>query len=466
MSTPKFCMECGTSLNPGAKFCASCGAKVDAPAAATASEPPAKAEPAAKADAAKDDRPSAPSLEAAPPAPAAKPKAAEPAPKRAAVAALIASDDDDDDQLAMPSGSAAAGDKAPKPIGMFVMIGFVVVIIGAGVFIGSNEELNARFRCNVLGNKAACITEEDRMFEIEQAEKKEEIELMAHHYGGFDLSFTPENETSFTIRQHRYEEPRADFVKRIREGGTDTRVRKVTKVGVYSEKKLPDGVIKGNVAFSADGGAAVTYQPVQGKTLVLPLALPELPLLEREQVDGNNKPLSIDDIAAIEKAKEAGGENAPKKAELKVKTVAVSTWVYEIELSATGYKPRKVYFYEAPSPPDLDVKKLEAEGHSVRAFKRRPDGRFVIDNANFDLVPEPRTLWTRYIQAQKEIYCLQQSAEYKGKSDQGKADAEALLWEQKAFTKDLLDIAHQNDADPEWLKYKEEQFKGYTCPKL
>ncbi len=466
MSTPKFCMECGTSLNAGAKFCASCGAKVEAPAAATASEPPAKAEPAAKAEAAKEDRPSAPSLEAAPPAAAAKPKAAEPAPKRAAVAELIASDDDDDDQLAMPSGNAEAGDKAPKPIGMFVMIGFVVAIIGAGVFIGSNEELNARFRCNVLGNKAACITEEDRMFEIEQAEKKEEIELMAHHYGGFDLSFTPENETSFTIRQHRYEEPRADFVKRIREGGTDTRLRKVTKVGVYSEKKLPDGVIKGNVAFSADGGAAVTYQPVQGKTLVLPLALPELPLLEREQVDGNNKPLSIDDIAAIEKAKEAGGENAPKKAELKVKTVAVSTWVYEIELSATGYKPRKVYFYEAPIPPDLDVKKLEAEGHSVRAFKRRPDGRFVIDNANFDLVPEPRTLWTRYIQAQKEIYCLQQSAEYKGKSDQGKADAEALLWEQKAFTKDLLDIAHQNDADPEWLKYKEEQFKGYTCPKL
>lgn len=485
MSTPKFCMECGTSLSAGAKFCASCGAKVEAPAAvpAAAEEPkeepatpePAKSEPTksepAKSEPAKDERPSAPSLEAAPPAAAkpavSQPVVTEPAPKRAAVSDLISSDDDEgDDQLAMPAGSTEAGDKAPKPIGLFVMIGFVVAVIGVGVFIGSNEELNARFRCNVLGNKAACITEEDRLFEIEQAEKKEEIELMAHHYGGFDLSFTPENETSFTIRQHRYEEPRADFVKRIREGGTDTRLRKVTKVGVYSEKKLPDGVIKGNVAFSAEGGATVTYQPVQGKSLVLPLALPELPLLEREQVDGNNKPLSIDDIAAIEKAKEAGGENAPKKNELKVKTVAVSTWVYEIELSATGYKPRKVFFYEAPMPPDLDVKKLEAEGHSVRAFKRRPDGRFVIDNANFDLVPEPRTLWTRYIQAQKEIYCLQQSAEYKGKSDQGKADAEALLWEQKAFTKDLLDIAHQNDEDPEWLKYKEEQFKGYTCPKL
>ena len=478
MSTPKFCMECGTSLNAGAKFCASCGAKAEAPAAAAAAPEPANAEAPkvepvkvepvkAKAEPAKDERPGAPSLEAAPPAAAKKPAAEAPAPKRAAVAALIASDDDDDEeQLAMPAGQSEGGEKAPKPIGMYVMIGFVVALIAAGVFIGSNEELNARFRCNVLGNKTACITEEDRMFEIEQAEKKEEIELMAHHYGGFDLSFTPENETSFTIRQHRYEESRADFVKRIREGGVDNRKRKVTKVGVYSEKKLPDGVIKGTVAFSADAAAAVTYQPVQGKSLVLPLALPELPLLEREQVDGNDKPLSIDDIAAIEKAKEAGGANAPKKAELKVRTVAISTWVYEIELSATGYKPRKVFFYEAPVPADLDVKKLEAEGNAARAFKRRPDGRFVIDNANFDLVPEPRTLWTRYIQAQKEIYCLQQSTEYKGKSDQGKTDAEALLWEQKAFTKELLDIAHQNDEDPEWMKYKEEQFKGYACPKL
>ena len=478
MSTPKFCSECGAKLAEGAKFCASCGAKVSeaaAPAAAPSDETPATDEAPAEAPAAaaapEPKRPSAPSLDDAP-EPAPEPAADEAADKlKDPVASLLAGGDDDDDDadhLEMPAGESAAP-KAKISMGTMVLIGFVAIVVAIAAVIGSSEELSARFACNVLGKKSACVTEEDRLFEIEQAEKKEEIELMTHHYGGFDLNFTPEKETSFTIRQHRYEEDRKDFVKRIREGAADARVRKVTRVGAYSEKKGADGVIKGNVAF-ADGAKEPTYQPEKGKDIVLPLSLPELPLLEREQTDGNGKRLSAEDIERIEKAKENPEKDAEgkpiRKPELKVRTVAISTWVYEIELTAPGFKTRKIVFYEPPAPPDIDVKKLESEGITVRPFKRRPDGRFIIDNASFDLLPEPRTLWTRYVQAQKEIFCLQQTAEYKGKSDQGKADAEALLWEQKAFTKEILDIAHQNDEDPEWIKYREEQFKGYVCPKL
>lgn len=474
MSTPKFCMECGAKLADGAKFCASCGAKVPeaaAPAAPAPSDETPAADEAAE-PAPEPKRPSAPSLDTSAPAKAAEPAAEEAAPVfKDPVASLLTGGDDDDDDgdhLEMPDAPEKRSG-AKLSMGAMVMIGFVGVIVLVGIIIGTSEELSARFKCNILGKKAACITEEDRLFEIEQAEKKEEIELMVHHYGGFDLNFTPEKETSFTIRQHRYEEDRKEFVKRIREGATDARVRKATRVGAYSEKKGADGVIKGNVAF-ADNAPPVTYTPEKGKDIVLPLSLPELPLLEREQADGNGKRLSAEDIERIEKSNQNPEKDAEgkiiRKPELKVRTVAISTWVYEIELTAPGYKPRKILFYEQPAPPDIDIKKLEEEGITTRAFKRRPDGRFIIDNASFDLLPEPRTLWTRYVQAQKELYCLQQTAEYKGKSDQGKADAEELLWEQKAFTKEILEIARQNDEDPEWKTYREEQFKGYVCPKL
>ncbi len=481
MSTPKFCSACGASLAEAARFCAGCGAQVGetaSPAAAPAAQEPAR------------DRPSAPSLDIVPAASApAAAKATVSAPAVAAkrpaaqsrLAALASSDDDDDDDddtsaalddaLPRPEASREqSGEKKPLPVGLIAMGSFIGVIAIGAIVIASDDELNARFRCNILGKRDACITEEDRMFEIEQQTKKEEIELMTHHYGGFDLSFTPANEVSFTIRQHRYEEDRADFVKRIREGGPDKRVRKSTKAGVYAEKKQPDGIIKGTVAFTGDNPAQVTYQPQPSKTIVLPLALPELPLLEREQVDGNGKRLTLEDIAAIEKAKENPKKDADgrlvKSPKLEIKTLALSTWAYEIELTAPGYKPRKVLFYEAPAPPDVDLKKMEAEGFASRAFKRKPDGRFIIDNAAFDLLPEPRTLWTRYIQAQKEIHCMKLSAEYKGKTPEAQKAAEELMWEQKAFTKEIMEIAQQNDADPEWMKYRDEQFKGYVCPKL
>lgn len=465
MATPKFCMECGGKLADNAKFCPGCGAKVPQ---SVATEPAATPAPQAapEAPAATSERPAAPALAAAPAL--TTPPTSQPAPAAAKAKAPLPDSDDDDDGLAMPDDEAAApkAEAKPKPMGLIIMLCFVGLIVGAGATIAASPELNQRFKCNILGNKAACVTEEDRLFEVEQAEKKEEIDLMAHRYGGFDLMFTPEDIASFTIRQHRYEEDRKDFVQRARAGGAGTRTRKETKTGVYEEKKFPDGIIKGTVAFSANAPRPVTYEPQPNKKIVLPLALPELPLLEREQADGNGKRLSAEDVVAIEKEKEKGGDAAKNAANLKVKTVAISTWVYEIAFTAPGYKPRTVWFYEGSPPSDLDLKKIEAEGGTARAFKRRPDGRFVIDNASFDLTPEPRTLWGRYLAALKELHCLQQSKEFQGKSEQGKADAEALLWEQKAFGQETLAIARQNDADPEWIKHRDEQFKGYTCPTM
>jgi hypothetical protein len=337
------------------------------------------------------------------------------------------------------------------------------------VVIGSDDELSARFQCSVLGQRAKCMTADDKLWEIEQQEKKEEMELMTHHYGGFDLTFYPERDTSFTLRQRRYEEVRADFVKRVREGDDDRRALKDTKVGVYKTGKNHEGVIKGIIEFKANPPKPITFEPEQGKELILPLSLTELPILEREQADENGVRLSAAAVKKLEqerlnpKMDEQGNLVMTKR--VKVKTLAISTWVYEIELFAPGYKPRKIFFYERPAPPDMDVKQMEKDGITAKPFKRRPDGRFVIDNASFDLIPEPKTLQTRYIQLLKETYCMKSSKEYKGRTEQGKKDAEDLLWDQKAFTPELRDIAQQNDEDPEFIKLKEAEFKGYKCPK-
>jgi len=293
---------------------------------------------------------------------------------------------------------------------------------------------------------------------------------VTHHYGGFDLAFSPESDVSFTLKQLRYEEKREDFVKRVREGADDRRELKETKPGVYSTAKGKEGVIKGRIRFSANAPAAITYKPEQGKELILPLSLSDLPLLEREQVDGNGKRLTADDIKKLEELKNNAERDELGRPiygpELKVRTMAISTWIYEVELTAPGFHSRKVVFFEPPIAPGIDMKKLEKEEKvTFKAFKRRPDGRFIIDNASFDLLPEPKTIRTRYVQVLKELHCLRLTREYQGRSEQGKKDAEELIWEQKAFSPELRDIAHQNDEDPEWLAYKDEQFKGYQCPK-
>ena len=114
---------------------------------------------------------------------------------------------------------------------------------------------------------------------------------------------------------------------------------------------------------------------------------------------------------------------------------------------------------------DLDAKKLEADGMTLRAFKRRPDGKFVIANASFDMLPKPETIRTRYIQLLKELHCLRKSKEYEGRNEQGKAVAEDLIWEQKAFSKVLREIAEKNEGMEDWEEYKKKEFTGYQCPK-
>lgn len=466
MSTStKFCAECGASLLEGAKFCPQCGAKTGS--AAAKAEAPAAAAPAAKAE---SHRPHVQEHDEHH-----RSKAIHTAYEGDGfvdpLAAVLQGKDEDgdgNDQLGLPPTDAGHGPKS-FPMGLVALGIFLAVAIGIVAYVATNAEMNARFQCSILGKLDKCETDEDRQFAIDQAEKKEEIELMTHHYGNFDLGFTPEKDTSVTITQKRYEEARDAFVKRIRDGAADARSFKEKKTGEWKQGKSADGQTKGFIAFSATPASPVTWQPMPGKDLVLPMVLGNLPLLEKEQADGNGKRLTYEDVKAIEKRKqepEKEGEAGGQDKALKIKTTDISTWIYEIHLSAVGYKPRDILFYEQPAPQDVDTKALEKSGWTVRKFKRTPDGKFVIDNAAFDLLPEPKTIQTRYIQGLKEQFCLQQSKDYIGKTEQGKKDAEELLWEQKAFTKELLDIAHQNDADPEFIALKDKEFKGYTCPKL
>jgi uncharacterized Zn finger protein (UPF0148 family) len=220
----------------------------------------------------------------------------------------------------------------------------------------------------------------------------------------------------------------------------------------------------------------LTWWPQPAKKVTLPLTLANLPLLEKEQC----APVSAEKDAkcerlTFEKAKEVEKkrENPQKDAEgnaiddptAHIKTTDLSTYTYEVELSAPGYKTRKVLFYDDPSPPDVDVKKLEGEGWTVRKFKRTPDGKFVIDNASFDLVPEPKTLRNRYIVLLKGLACLKLSPDFKGKPEALKTDAIERFKEEQFFTKDKWDIAIQNDPDPEFIKMRDEELKNNKCAK-
>lgn len=217
-------------------------------------------------------------------------------------------------------------------------------------------------------------------------------------------------------------------------------------------------------------GQPITWEPRPNKEIQLPMSLSSLPLLEKEQEDGNKKRLVADDIKKIEEMKNGPQEkdadgNVIKKPEMQVKTVAVSTWIYEIELSAPGYEPRKVLFYDDPSPPDVDIKKLEKAGWTTRKFKRTPEGKYLIDNAAFDLTPTPRVLINRYMQYLQQWKCAQEAPEWKGKPDQAKKDAEDLLWEQLMFTKEKRVIALKLEDDAEFKTWRDLIMKDYKCPK-
>jgi hypothetical protein len=485
MSSPKFCAECGDALKPNVKFCSNCGAKTGSTAAVPEPTPPPPAEeapppaPAPTAPAPEPEKVAEKAREPSPPQsapaaeqePAAAPATDESSAFKDPIAALLAGDDDDDDEdhLPMPEEGKEA---APRelPIGAISLGLLAVLLIGGGGYIGADDELSARFQCNILGRKGMCVTEADRLYEIEKQEKQEELDLMRHHYGGFDLNFSPEKDATFTLKQTRYEETREQYVKRLRGVADDSRVRKEEKIGAYSTGTNSEGVVKGLITFKKSAQPP-TFKPAEGMELVLPLSLAELPLMEREQVEVSNpeKRLSADDVIKIDHQRNNPERDADGKIineiKLRVRTVALSSWIYEIELSSLGFESRTVLFYETPLPPDLDEKKLEEAGKTLRAFKKRPDGKYVIANASFDLLPEPKTIRTRYIQLLKELHCLRKSKEYEGKSEQGKSDAEDLIWEQKGFTKVLREIAEKNHELPDWEEYKTKEFSGYQCPK-
>ncbi len=541
-TTPKFCAECGAPLVAGAKFCAGCG-KPTAAKAAEAPPIPVEESTLPLADIPVQelvDEPD-PDDHHAHKAKHAGGKFEDP------LAHLLDKEDDSDhskdqldkeDALEMPEADVAPV-KKQAPIALIALIALGLLVLGIIGKIATDEELNARIQCNLLGKADKCITEEDRQAEIERKEKEEEITLMTARYGQFDLNFDPPKDTSVLIVQKRYEEDRASFIARISgsvpckaqadcpanyectggEGNKkcivkagsagDNRVLKTRKVGDF--KQLPkgeDGTSKGVISFMQEpdwvtkhagdppvvltpppapkpedpppppavpptpprpASQPITWEPKPNKELQMPMSLATLPLLEKEQEDGNKKRLTADDFKKIEELKNAPKKdsegNVIKDPATTVKTVAVSTWVYEIELSAPGYLPRKVLFYDDPPPPDLDIKKLEKEGWTTRKFKRTPDGKYLIDNAAFDLTPTPRVLVNRYMQYTQQSKCMKEAPEWKGKPDQGKKDADDLLWEQLMFTKEKREIALKLEDDPEFKTWRDLIMKDYKCPK-
>ncbi|MSP90917.1 MAG: zinc-ribbon domain-containing protein [Myxococcales bacterium] len=452
-STPKFCAECGAPLQAGAKFCAGCGAKVGA-AAAVGKTPDGPVDPAGAASAASASAASASAASAA---------AADDEPHDRSHARHSGGqfedplahilEDNADDHLGQPEAGDIAAGKKPFPWGIAVMVVFLVFLIGLLAFIFTDEERSAAIQCRVLGRKEKCETEADRRFALEQAEKREEMELMGHHYGSFDLSVGPEDAVevlNLTITQRRYEETRADYVKRIRDGGEDKRTAKEAKSGVYSQGKAVDGQIKGVISFAGTAGE-LTWKPdpVKKLKLLMPLTLANLPLLEKEQADATGKRLSATDVDRV--AKEL--ENLPRDDEghrviddaHKIRTTDLSTWVYEIDMQGAGWQGRKVVFYEHPAPLGVDTKSKDDGSYVARKFKRSPDGRFVIDNSSFDLLEQPLTIRYKYVAVLKDLHCVRQTADYKGRTDQGKKDSEDLIWEQKAFTKERRAVAEAND---------------------
>ena len=517
-TTPKFCASCGTPLAEGAKFCASCGTPVQAAA------------PAAEAK------------EAAPAAPAA-PKPVAPAPAPVAfkdpLSSLLAGgdsdSDDDDDRLAPPhaAGPVDGDDEPPAatkkslPIGMIAMGALVALAVGVVAWVNSDEERLATFKCKFMGDKESCITKEDRLAELEEQRAKEEVQLMTALQGSFDLSYSPKEDTFVTIVQKRYEESRDDFVKRVRDGGPDTRELKDTLYGYSKEVKAGEGQSKLAIEFvtkadwetknperpkvyvpkptapkagepplpanangTCDPGETIenapadckptppdrpyTVWPKPLKEVILPVSLANLPMLEKEQADGTGKRLTAEAVAELKVKREASNKTVDEEGNVKqdpsllVKTDAVSTWVYEIEMWAPGYKNRSVLFYDDPAPPALKIKELETQGWTARKFKKTPEGKLVIDMAAFDLLPEPRTIRIKLIQLQKELFCMRKGADFQGKNEQAKKDAEDLLWEQKAFSKETRAIAELNFTDPvlkpEFEAIMAKEMTGYVCP--
>ncbi len=400
-----------------------------------------------------------------------------------------------------------------------------VVIVSMGGYLATSSERMAAFQCHVLGKADKCETEQMRLNKLKKQKAEEEQQLMVPVMGAFDLSYGPKEIGWITIVQKRYEESRDEFVQRVRDNGPDSRKLVETRFGDYQlgKSKSEDGRRTGSIAFVSQedwkgkhtGEAApalipdppppplkpgetppppppppakppegpitwwpqaVTTKDATGKEtkvlqeIALPISVQGVPMLEKEQADGTGKRLTAEAIADLQKKLETApkpkeGEEVKVDPSTEVKTVAVSTWTYEVHLWAPGYYPRNILFYDDPLPPDQDKKKLEADKWTLRKFKKQPDGKLVIDNASFDMLPEPRTIQTRYLRVLKELHCVRLSKEYQGKSEQGKKDDEDLIWEQNAFDRDRREIAIKNDGDVEFEKLKAQMIKDAQCEK-
>ena len=428
----------------------------------------------------------------------------------------------DDEDAPMPKRRRGI----PAPAIAMAAAGLVIVSMGG--YLASNAERLAAFQCHVLGKADKCETEQMRLNKLKKQKAEEEHQLMVPVMGAFDLSYGPKEIGWITIVQKRYEETRDEFVQRVRDNGPDNRKLVETRFGDYQlgKSKSEDGRRTGSIAFVSQedwkgkhtGDAApallpeppppppkpgetpppppppppppakppegpITWWPQKIKTkdatgkesevlqeIALPIGVQGVPMLEKEQADGTGKRLTAEAIADLQKklesaAKPKEGEEVKVDPSTEVKTVAVSTWTYEVHLWAPGYYARNILFYDDPLPPDLDKKKLEGEKWTLRKFKKQPDGKLVIDNASFDMLPEPRTIQTRYLRVLKELHCVRLSKEYQGKSEQGKKDDEDLIWEQNAFDRDRREIAVKNDGDVEFEKLKAQMVKDAQCEK-
>ncbi len=529
-TTPKFCPECGAPLNEGAKFCAGCGTSVAAnakisetpvPKADVLDEPDPTDHHAHKAkhaggkfedplahlldkddedDHSKDqldreDRLEMPEADALPV-------------KKAPPIALIA-------LLAL--GALVLGIVVKISTDDELSSRIQCNLLGKADKCITDEDRQAEIECKEKEEEINLMTARYGQFDLNfDPPKDTSVLIVQKRYEEDRSSFIARVSGSVPCKAQadcpaNYECTGAEGNKKciVKAGSAgDNRVLKTKKVGDFKQMpKAEDGTSKGVISFMTEDAwkekhandpaptpppppappkadepppppavppspphvGPITWEPKPNKELQMPMSLATLPLLEKEQEDGNKKRLTWEDIKKIEEMKNTPKKDAEgnvvKDPATSVKTVAVSTWVYEIELTAPGYLPRKVLFYDDPSPPDLDIKKLEKEGWTTRKFKRTPDGKYLIDNAAFDLTPTPRVLANRYMQYTQQSKCMKEAPEWKGKPDQGKKDSDDLLWEQLMFTKEKREIALKLEDDPEFKAWRDLIMKDYKCPK-
>lgn len=345
--------------------------------------------------------------------------------------------------------------------------------------------------------------------EVQTAEKLSEAQveaiLLENRYASADLRFDPPRDVRVLVTSTRYEEDRKSFLARVTTGqacetqedcpahyrcsavpetqrvetkkrcivtdGTgDNRVERETKVGEYrvvrnvrtgktacsfrflSEPKWLRLHARDRIAHNAELRLDVdpfppptipapAYSgPATWQTVAFePMLLRKLPLLEK-----------------IQKRQKLGRQRSRQ-------TVAISTWIYRVELSALGHATRKLLFYNDEAPPDVDVGRLQEAGWTAKIFKRIPSGDYLIDE-EFTLTPQPRVLSRRYLQYLQLSKCQRESEDWAHRTLASKNDADDLLWEQLMFTNEKRKIALKLEDDAEFRAWRDTMMNNFRCP--